>query len=329
MGLFGRRRFLLACGALLAAPAGAAAGPGARACRIGFLGNSTAVLEANLFGPFRDGLAALGYVDGRNCVIATRWAAGKYERFPALAAELVAEKVEVIVTAGTPASLAVKKAAPSTPLVMVAVGDPVATDLVASLAHPGGNVTGVSSIAPDLEGKRLELLREVIPELARGAVLWNPGNPFHVGSVRQTRQAAQALGVSVEFYGARTSEEVRRALAAIAKAGPQALVVLADRVFLHERVRIAEFALARRMPSVVTHQELVDDGALMSFGPNYPEMHRRAAAYVDRILKGAKPGDLPVEQPTKFELVLNLKTARSLGLRLPQSVLLRADRVIE
>lgn len=328
MNRIGRRRLVLgSCALALASVVNAGQLP--RECRIGFLGNSTAALEKNLFGPFRDGLAALGYVDGRNCTLVTRWAAGQYERFPALVAELVAEKVSVIVTAGTPASLAVKKGAPDTPLVMVAVGDPVATDLVQSLARPGGNSTGISSIAPDLEGKRLELLRAVLPGVSRSAVLWNPSNPFHVGSVRETRQAAHVLGLGVEFFGARTSSEVTQALVAIAKTDSQALVVLADRVFLHARVDIAQFAIERRMPSVVTHQELVDSGALMSFGPNYPEMHRRAATYVDRILKGANPGELPVEQPTRFELVLNLKTAKLIGLRMPQSILVRADRVIE
>lgn len=328
MSRFRRRRFFLGFGVfVLASVVSAQHSP--RECRVGFLGNSTAALEKNLYGPFRESLAALGYVDGKNCTLVARWAAGQYEKFPALVSELVAEKVSVIVTAGTPASLAVKKGAPRTPLVMVAVGDPVATDLVQSLAHPGGSVTGVSSIAPDLEGKRLELLRAVLPGLSRSAVLWNPDNPFHVGSVRETRQAAQVLGLGVEFFGARNSTEVARALTAIAKSDSQALVVLADRVFLHARADIAKFAVEHRMPSVVTHQELVDSGALMSFGPNYPEMHRRAATYVDRILKGANPGDLPVEQPTKFELVINLRTAKSLGLTIPPSVLLQADRVIE
>lgn len=326
---FRRRRLFLALGVLLAVPRVAWTEKGNRSFRIGFLGNSTAALETNLFGPFREGLAALGYVDGKNCVIETRWAGGKYERFPALIAELVAQKVDVLVTAGTPAALAVKKTAPSTPLVMIAVGDPVATGLIHSLARPGGNITGVSSIARDLEGKRLELLREIVPDLSRAAVLWNPNNLFHAGSVRQTQQAAKALGLSVEFFEARTSDEVADALAAIAKLQPHALAILADRVYLHERKRIADFALQQRLPNVVTHQELVDSGALMSFGPNYPEMHRRAATYVDKILNGARPGDLPVEQPTKFELVLNLRTARALDLKIPQSILLRADRLIQ
>ncbi len=323
-----RRQFLVAAGVLLAAPL-AGAQPAGKVFRIGFLGNSTAALEANLVGPFREGLRELGYIGGQNSVIEYRWAEGKYERFPALIAELAALKVEVIVTAGTPAALAVKKSAPSIPLVMVAVGDPVATGLIATLRRPGGNVTGVSSIAPDLEGKRLELLREVLPRLTQLAVLWNPKNLFHAGSVKQTRAAAQALGVNVEFVGAQSSEELSTAFAAIGKMRAHALVVLADRVFLHDRARIMDFAVENHLPSVVTHQELVESGGLMSFGPNYPDMHRRAAMYVDKILKGARPGDLPVEQPSKFELVVNLKTAKALGLTIPPSILLRADRVIE
>ncbi len=323
-----RRRFLVATGALLAAPF-ARAQPAGQVHRIGFLGNSTAALEANLVAPFREGLRDLGHLEGRNSVIEFRWAEGDYERFPALIAELAARKVEVIVTAGTPAALAAKKAAPSIPLVMVAVGDPVATGLVASLARPGGNITGVSSIAPELEGKRLQLLREVFPKLSHVSVLWNPRNPFHVGSVTQTRAAAQALRIAVTFLGAQSTGEVLAALAVMAKERPQALVVLADRVFLHERARIVDFAAKNHMLTVATHQELVDAGGLMSFGPNYPDMHRRAAVYVDKILKGAKPSELPIEQPTKFEIVINLRTARLLDLKIPGSILQRADRIIE
>ena len=319
-----RRQFLFAAGALLIARL-ARAQPAGKVFRIGFLGNSTAALEANLVGPFREGLRDLGYIEGQNSLIEYRWAEGKYERFAALIAELAALKVDVIVTAGTPAALAVKKAAPSIPLVMVAVGDPVATGLVPSLGRPGGNITGVSSIAPDLEGKRLELLREVLPKLSQIAVLWNPANLFHVGSVKQMRAAAQILGIKVEFFGVQVSEELSAAFAAIVKERAQALVVLADRVFLHGRARIMDFAAENHLPSVVTHQELVESGGLLSFGPNYPDMHRRAATYVDKILKGAKPGDLPVEQPTKFELVINLKTAKALGITIPQSVLGRAE----
>lgn len=297
--------------------------------RIGFLGNSTAALERNLIGPFREGLREFGYVEGSSIHVEYRWAEGDYERFPGLVAELIAAKVEVIVTAGTPAALAVKRATTSIPLVMVAVGDPIGTGLVTSLSRPGGNITGLSSIAPDMEGKRLQLLRELLPKLSHVAVLWNPANPFHVGSSKEAREAAQSMRIKLQFYAARSAEELAGAFAAMAKDRPQALVVFADRVFLHNRVRIAAFALDNHLLSAVTHQELVDSGALLSFGANYPDMHRRAAFYVDRILKGANAGSLPIEQPRNFELVINRRTAKALGLAVPASLLLRADRVLE
>jgi len=297
--------------------------------RIGFLGNSTAALEANLVGPFREGLREFGYVEGRNILIDYRWAEGKYERFPALIAELIALKVDVIVTAGTPASLAVKKATTSIPLVMAAVGDPIGVGLVASLARPGGNATGLSAIAPELEGKRLELLREVVSKLSHIAVLWNPDNPLHAGSLKETRAAAQVLGIKVQLLGVRVSEDFPAAFAAILRERPGALLVLADRIFLHNRARIVDFEAKHRLPGVYAYRELVEAGGLMSFGPSYAGMHRRAAYYVDKILKGAKPADLPVEQPTRFELLINLKTAKALGLTIPQSLLLRADEVIQ
>ncbi len=318
----------LALGILLA-PLATLAQQSGKVSRIGFLGNSTAALEANLVGPFREGLRDLGYVEGRNVLIEYRWAEGKYERFPALIAELIALKVDVIVTAGTPASLAVKKATTSIPLVMVAVGDPIGVGLVASLARPGGNSTGLTSIAPELEGKRLELLRQAIPKLSSIAVLWNPDNSFHVGSLKETRAAAQVLGIKVQVLGVRASDEFPAAFAAILRERPGALLVLADRIFLHNRRGIVDFEAKHRLPGVYAYRELVEAGGLMSFGPSYAGMHRRAAYYVDKILKGAKPGDLPVEQPTKFELVINLKTAKALGLTIPPPLLLQADEVIQ
>ena len=314
---------------LLWAPLAADAQQSGKVPRIGFLGNSTATLEANLVGPFREGLRDLGYVEGRNILIEYRWADGKYERFPTLIAELIAQKVDVIVTAGTPAALAVKKATTSIPLVMVAVGDPVGTGIVASLARPGGNITGLTSIAADLEGKRLELLREVIPKLSHIAVLWNPASPFQVVAEKELQAAAQMLRIKVLSLGVRAAEELDNAFAAILRERPGGLLVLADRLFLHNRTRIVDFAAKQRLPGVHAYRELVDAGGLMSFGPSYAGMHRRAAIYVDKILKGAKPADLPVEQPTKFELVINLKTAKALGLKIPQSVLIRADEVIQ
>ena len=323
-----RRKLLIALGIGALAPLASLAQQRA-AYRVGFLGNSTAALEANLVGPFREGLRALGYVEGRNIVIEYRWAEGNYERLPRLVAELIALKVDVIVTAGTPAALAVKRASTTVPLVMVAVGDPVGTGLVASLGVPGGNVTGLTSIAPDLEGKRLELLNAVVPKLSQIAILWNPDNAFHVTAEKEALAAAQVLRVKVHSVRVRAADEFDQAFDAIVRERPGAFIMLADRVFLHNRARIVDFAARSHLPAVYAYKELVESGGLMSFGPNYADMHRRAATYVDKILKGANPGDLPVELPTKFEFVINLKTARALGLTIPAGVLLRADEVLQ
>ena len=323
-----RRRFVIALGAgLLAAPFPLAAQT-QQQHRIGFLGNTTAEAEAHPPGPFREGLRDLGYVEGRNVAIEYRWANGDYKAFPRLIAELVSRNVEVIVTAGTPAALAVQRGAPKVPLVMVAVGDPVGTHLVASLATPGGNSTGLTSIAPDLEGKRLELLNEVVPKLAQVTLLVNSTNPFHVGSARQAEEAAERLGVKLQVVDVRTADELGRAFDVVTRARPDALLMLADRVFLHNRAAIVAFAARDRLPAVYPYRELVEAGGLMSFGPNYADMHYRAATYVDKIIKGAKPGDLPIEMPAKFELIVNLRTARALDLTIPQAVLVRADRLI-
>ena len=297
--------------------------------RIGFLGNSTGALEVNLVEPFREGLRELGYVEDQNVIIEYRWAEGQYERFPALIAELIGLKVDVIVTAGTPSALAVKQSAPSMPLVMIAVGDPVGSGLVASLGRPGGNATGLTSIAPELEGKRLELLREVLPSVSNVAVLWNPANAYMATSEREVHVAAQALGMKVLSLPVRTLEELETAFGLIKRKHPSALNVLADRLFLHNRARIIEFALSHSLPGVHAYRELVITGGLMSYGPNYADMHKRAAMYVDRIFKGTKPAELPVQAPTRFELAVNLNTAKALGLIVPPTLLARADEVIE
>lgn len=302
---------------------------GAKPHRIGFLGNSTAALEANLVGPFREGLRELGYVEGRNLLIEYRWAEGNYESLPALIGELLAMKVEVIVTAGTPATLAVKKATTTTPLVMIAVGDPVGTGIIPSLSHPGGNITGLTSISPELDGKRLELLREIIPGISHVALLWNSESPLQFIGERRTQAAAEALGMKVLSLGVRDKAGLDKAFADILRERPQALLVLADRLFLHHRERIMEFAARARLPGVHAYRELVEAGGLVSFGPSYEGMHRRAAFFVDRILKGASPGELPAERPATFELVVNLKAAKGLGLTIPRSVLLRATKVIQ
>ena len=269
---------------------------------IGFMGNSTAALEANLLNAFREGLREAGYEEGRNITIKYLWADGQYDRFSTLVSELVAAKVDVIVTAGTPAALAVKQNPTNIPLVMVAVGDPVGTGLVENLAHPGGKLTGLSSIAPDLEGKRLQLLREVVPGLSHVVMLINSLNPFHIASVRQALAAAQTLGIRLQQLDVHKSDDIDGVLAALRKDRPDGLFILADRVFLHNRQRIADFAVEQRLPSINAYEELVEAGGLMSYGPSYEDMHRRAATYVDKILKGAKPGNLPIEQPTKFTL---------------------------
>jgi putative ABC transport system substrate-binding protein len=250
-----RREFITFLGCAAAAwPLAARAQP--KIPRVGFMGNSTAALEVNLVDSFRDGLRELGYEEGRNIVIEYRWADGKYERFPALVTELIAAKVDVIVTAGTPAALAVKKATTTVPLVMVAVGDPIGTGLVPSLARPGGNLTGLSSIAPDLEGKRLELLRDVVPTLSHVAIFFNSLNPFHVASMRQARVAAQTLGIKLQQHDIRKSEDLDGAFAAIRKERPDALLILADRVFLHNRQRMMDFTEEQGLPNVSAYKEL-------------------------------------------------------------------------
>jgi putative tryptophan/tyrosine transport system substrate-binding protein len=325
-----RREFITLFGGILAAwPLAARAQQPAKIPRIGFLGNSTATMEANLIGPLRDGLRELGYEEGRNVIIEFRWADGKYDQFPALVAELLAAKVDVIITAGTPATLAIKKATSTVPLVFIAVGDPVGTGVVPNLGRPGGNITGLSSIAPDLEGKRLELLREVVPKLSHVAFFLNPANAFHTASMRQARVAAQSLGIKLQPMEVNKSEQLDGAFASIVKEKPDALLILADRVFLHNRKRMMEFAIQQRLPSVNAYRELVEAGGLISYGPSYEDMHRRAAVYVDKILKGTKPADLPIEQPTKFTLLINLKTAKTLGLTVPPTLVARADELIE
>jgi ABC-type uncharacterized transport system substrate-binding protein len=297
--------------------------------RIGFLGNTTAALEANLIEPFRQGLRDLGYEEGRNITIEYRWAEGKYERFPALIAELVALNLDVMVTAGTPAALAVKNAAISVPLVLAAIGDPVGIGLVPSLARPTGNITGLSGMAPDLEGKRLQLLSEVVINLSHVAVIWNPLNAFQEISIKELNTAGKTLKIRVQAVAVGVTKDLDAAFATLVKDKPQALVILADRVFLYNRARLIGFTTQNRLPGIYAYRELVEAGGLMSYGPSYEDLHRRAATYVDKILKGAKPADLPIEQPIKFNLVINRRAAKLLGLTIPRSILALADEVIE
>ena len=317
---------------LLAPPLTAAAQQAAKVARIGYLSPGLAT-SPHLREAFRQGLRDLGYVEGRNLVIEYRDAEGKRERFPALAAELVALKVDVIfVAGGTRVALAAMQATKTIPVVFTGVGDPVESGLVTNLARPGGNVTGLSGLGPELIGKRLELLKHAVPGVDRVAVLWLPGalgERLDKEMVTGADVAARALGVRLQFVEARGPDEFDRAFSDMSSARAGALTVLPSNRFLREHRRLVDLAAKNRLPAVYTSREFVDAGGLMSYGANQPDLFRRAATYVDKILKGAKPADLPVEQPTKFELVINLKTAKTLGLTIPPTLLLQADEVLQ
>jgi putative ABC transport system substrate-binding protein len=268
-------------------------------------------------------------VEGQNIVLEPRWAEGKYDRYPALAADLVRSKVDVIVAGGGAATQAAQQATRTIPIVMSVVIDPLGSGLVPSLARPGGNVTGVSMMGPDLVGKQLGLLKEVVPKVSRVALLWNPENPGSATQLREAKAAARVLGLRLQTLEARNPEEIDSAFAAMTRERAGALLILADGIFGNQRRQIAELAAKRRLPSIFGLSEYPDAGGLMAYTANFLDLERRAATYVDRILKGAKPGELPVEQPSNFELVINLKTANAIGLTIPPSLLQRADRVIE
>jgi len=297
--------------------------------RIGFLASVSASSDADRIEAFRQGLRELGYVEGQNVTIEYRWADGKFEQLPDLAAELVRLRVDVIVAVVTQASLAAKKATGTIPIVMVGVSDPVGSGLVASLARPGTNITGTSSMTAEIVGKLLELLKETVPKISRVAALWNPANSvFQALQLRETEAAARALGVQLRILEARGPDEIDRAFAAMVKERTKALLILGDPVFTSHRKRIADLAAKYRVPAVSGTREYVEAGGLMAYGPSFPDMHRRAATYVDKILKGTKPADLPVEQPKKFEFIINLKAAKQIRLTIPPNVLARADTVI-
>ena len=317
---------------LLAAPLAVEAQQAAKVVRIGWLANSPADANPHLIGAFRQGLRDLGYVEGRNLVIEIRSAEGKFERLPARAAELVALKIDVIVAGGTPNALAAKHATKTIPIVFTAAVDPVENGLVTSLARPGGNVTGVANLAQELVGKRLEQLKQAIPGVSRVAVLWQPGaygERTERAMLKEAEVATRALGVRLQFVEARGPEDIDRAFSEMTRERAGALTVSSSSMFITERRRLVDLAAKHRLPALYPTRESVDVGGLMSYGPNLADSFRRAAPYVDKILKGAKPGDLPVEQPTKFDLVINLKTAKALGLTIPPSLLQRADQVIE
>ena len=325
-----RRSFLVGSFGLLAAPLATDAQPAAKVPRIGFLSPSSSSdprIPVRL-GAFREGLRELGYVEGQNILIESRWAEGRYDRLPGLAAELVNLRVDIIVTWSLPAIQAAKEATATIPIVMAGSLDPVATDVVASLARPGGNITGLSLMAPELVGKQLELLKEVVPKVSRVALLGNPANPGTAPQVRRGQDAARALGVRLQVLEARNPSAIEDAFAAMARERAGAVIILTDAMFGAHRERIADLAAKHRVPAVYGLPEFAETGGLMGYGSSVVDRFRRAAVFVDKILKGAKPGDLPIEQPTKFEFVINLKTAKALGLTIPPAVLARADEVI-
>lgn len=277
---------------------------------------------------FQRGLRERGYVEGKNIAVEYRYAEGNTERVPELAAELVHLKVDVMVTGVTLAAQAAKKLTTTIPIVVVGVGDPVATGLVASLARPGGNVTGLSGLAPELSGKRLELLKESFSKISRVGVFWNPASPSNVLNWKETQGAAKAAALRLQSLEVKSTKDFERVLAVAAKERADALITIRDNVTNSGRQQIIAFAAKRRLPAMYPAEEYVDDGGLMSYAPDFPDMYRRAAVFVDKILKGTKPEDLPVEQPMRFEFVVNLKTAKEAGLTIEPNVLVRANRVI-
>lgn len=321
-----RREFItsLAVGALLASRPAAAQQAG-RMRRIGWLSPAS---DADGLPSLRAGLRELGYVEGQNITIEARWADGRSERLPQLAGELVRLPVDVLCTAGTQASAAAKHATSTIPIVFANVAFPDQSGLVASYPRPGGNITGVAFIGPEY-GKRLELLKEAQPKLSRVALIYNPDNPGSVLALKETQRWATAMGIRLEPHEFRGPHDLESVFGAIAGKRPDALMTTADPLIASYRTRIVDFAAKHRLPSMYPSREFVDAGGLMFYGGSIPEMYRRAAVYVDKILKGARPGDLAIEQPTKFDMVINMRAAKVLGITIPQSILVRADKVIE
>ncbi len=322
-----RRTFIgTLAGGLLASPSTTFAQQTTKLPRVGYIGN---VESSPLHEGFRQGMRELGYVDGLNVTMERRWSEGRTDRLPALALELVQLNVDIIVVTSTQTARAAKQATGKTPIVMALGAYPDKIGLVESLARPGGNVTGLSNIAPDLMGKRFQLLKEVAPRVSRVAVLWNPASPVEPFGFGDTMVAAAANGVEIKSIEVRTPEDYPAAFTTVTASRAEALYAFSNPVNFRYQQLVMDFALKNRLPSVGEERSFAESGCLLSYAPSFFEMLRRAATYVDKILKGAKPADLPVEQPTKFELVINLKTAKALGLTIPQSLLLRADEVIQ
>jgi putative ABC transport system substrate-binding protein len=304
--------------------------PPPKVARVGFISGSSSAAGGHILEALRQGLRDRGYIEGQNLSLEARWAEGRAERFPLLIADLVQLKVNVIVVGSSAGAVAVKNAGVTTPVVFYGVADPVGLGVVASLARPGGNMTGLSlAIGEGFSGKWVELLKDAVPKVSRIAVLLNPASPASGIYLREIQRAARVLSVSLRPFEARDPTELDGALSLMEKDRPEALIVTADPLFFTRRDRVLEFSARRRLPSMFFFREFADAGGLMAYGPSISHSGRRAATFVDKTLKGAKPAELPVEQPTQFELVVNLKTAKALGLTLPQSLLIRADHVIQ
>ena len=323
-----RRALIALLGGAAASPLAARAQQAARLPTIGFLGQSTPVVESERLDAFLKRLRELGWIEGRTVAIEYAWGQGSSERFAEIAADFVRLKVDVIVTSGTANVIAAKQATSVIPIVFAAVGDPVGNGLVASLARPGGNVTGLSTVATDLAGKRLELLRMAVPGFRRLATIGNVGNSLAVLEMKEVQAAAARFGLEAAALEIRRAEDITPAFEAL-KGGADALYVVADPLVNTNRARIHTLAMGARLPAIYNAKEHVEAGGLMSYGPNFRELYRRAAEFVDKILRGAKPADIPVEQPTKFDLAINLTTAKALGITVPPTLLARADEVIE
>jgi putative tryptophan/tyrosine transport system substrate-binding protein len=321
------RVWLLA--SILLTTVSAQAQPATKIPRVGYLSYGSVEIDKSLLAALQQGLRELGYLEGKNIVIEQRYAAGQSDKLPELVAEFVRVKADVIVVTGDPAAHAAKKATRAIPIVIVTSPDPVGTGLIASLAHPGGNVTGLSDFHGGVVTKRLELLKDVAPLASRIAVLLNPANPSNPIQLKDIQAAAPAFRVTLISLEVKGPDDIAPAFTTIVKERPGALLVLGDRLFATNQTQIIELAVKNRLPTIYSQRLYVEAGGLMSYGANFTDQYRRAAIYVDKILKGAKPADLPVEQPTKFELVINLKTAKQIGLTIPQSVLYRADKVIK
>jgi putative tryptophan/tyrosine transport system substrate-binding protein len=325
-----RREFITFVGGTAVAwPIGAPAQQTGKVWRVGMLETTSATLNAVNVDAFRRGLRQLGYVEGQNLIIEYRSGEGRIDRFPELAAEMVRLKVDIIVTRGTPAALAAKNATATIPIVMAAIGEPLGTGMVASLAQPGGNVTGLSAFVTELTAKRVEIMREIVPKIARMAMIDNMGNSSVPPQWDEMKRATLAFGIRPQLFDVRKPEDIGPAFDAAIAQQADALTVGTDSVFIASRPRVVELAAKHRLPTIYATREFVEAGGLLSYGAHYPDLYRRAASYVDKIFRGAKAGDLPVEQPTKLELVINIKTAKALGLDVPFHLQQRADEMIE